>query len=63
MATLRKRLERLEGKCGGAGHGPAVIFLCDADTGEPFAALMKGGGGATRKPGETLDAFAARAQP
>lgn len=61
MATLRKRLDRLEGRRGGAGRGPAVIFICDAETGEPFAALTKGGGASTREPGETAEAFTARA--
>ena len=60
-ATLRTRLDRLEAKRGGAGDGPAVIFLCDATTGEPGAALLIGGGGLAREPGETADAFTARA--
>jgi len=38
-----------------------VIFLCDATTGEPGAALLMGGGGLARQPGETADAFTARA--
>lgn len=62
MTTLRKRLERLEGRRGGAGRGPAVIFLCEAGSAEPVAALMKGGGGATREPGENVEAFTARVQ-
>jgi hypothetical protein len=60
-ATLRTRLDRLEAKRGGAGDGPAVIFLCDATTGEPGGALLMGGGGLVRKPGEAADAFTARA--
>lgn len=63
MATLKTRLDRLEGRRSGAGRGPAVVFLCEAGSGEPVAALLKGGGGATRKPGETVDAFTARVQP
>jgi len=59
-ATLRSRLDRLEAKRGGAGDGPAVIFLCDATTGEQGAALLMGGGGLVREPGETADAFTAR---
>jgi len=38
-----------------------VIFLCDATTGEPGAALLMGGGGLAREPGKTADAFTARA--
>jgi hypothetical protein len=60
-ATLRTRLDRLEAKRGGAGDGPAVIFLCDATTGEPGGALLMGGGGLAREPGETADAFTPRA--
>jgi len=59
--TLQKRLDRLEGKRGGAGAGPSVIFICDAKTGEPGAALLVGGGGLTRDAGETAEAFTARA--
>jgi len=60
-ATLRTRLDRLEAKRGGAGDDPAVIFLCDATTGEPGAALLMGSGGLAREPGETADDFTARA--
>jgi hypothetical protein len=60
-AILRTRLDRLEAKRGGAGDGPTVIFLCDATTCEPGAALLMGGGGLEREPGETADAFTARA--
>ena len=59
--TRQARIARLEAKHGGAGDGPAVIFLCDATTGEPGAALLIGGGGLAREPGETADAFTARA--
>ena len=59
--TRQARIARLEAKHGGAGDGPAVIFLCDATTGEPGAALLMGGGGLAREPGETADAFTARA--
>jgi hypothetical protein len=60
-ATLRTRLDRLEAKRGGAVDGPAVIFLCDATTGESGGALLMGGGGLVREPGEAADAFTARA--
>jgi len=60
-ATLRTRLDRLEAKRGGAGDGPAVLFRCDAITGEPFTARLMGGGRLVREPGETSDAFTARA--
>jgi hypothetical protein len=61
MATLRARLERLESKRGGAGAGLSVIFFCDAVTGEPLSALIKGGGTVTREAGESAEAFTARA--
>jgi|AntRauTorcE11897_2_1112592.scaffolds.fasta_scaffold56345_2 hypothetical protein len=60
-ATLRTRLDRLEAKHGGADAGPTVIFLCDATTGEPGGALVMGGGGLVREPGESADTFTARA--
>jgi len=60
-ATLRTWLDRLEAKRGGAGDGPAMIFLCDATTGEPDGALLMGGGGLVREPGKAADAFMARA--
>lgn len=60
--TLRRRIERLEGKRGVAGAGPSVIFICDAVTGEPGAALLVGGGGLTREAGESVEAFMARAE-
>jgi hypothetical protein len=37
-----------------------VIYICDATTGEPGAALLMGGGGLAREPGETADAFKQR---
>ena len=45
----------------GADAGPTVIYICDAITGEPGAALLMGCGGLVREPGETADAFTARA--
>ena len=59
--TRQARIARLEAKHGGAGDGPTVIYICDATTGEPGAALLMGGGGLAREPGETADAFTARA--
>lgn len=61
MATLRTRLDRLEGRRGTAARGPAVVFLCSGETGEPLAALLMGGGTLTREDGETVEAFTARA--
>ena len=55
--TLRKRLDRLEGKRGTAALGPSVIFLCSGETGEPLAAMLMGGGSLTREDGETAEAF------
>ena len=60
--TLRKRLDRLEGKRGAADAGPRVILICDAETGEPGAALMMGGGGLTCDASESAEAFTARAE-
>lgn len=61
MATMRKRLERLEAKRGIVGAGPCVILICDALTGEPGGALLMGGGRLTREAGESAEAFTARA--
>jgi len=42
----RKKKERFrETKWGRAGDGPAVIFRCDAITGEPFTARLMGAAG------------------
>ena len=60
--TLRKRLDRLEGKRGTAALGPSVIFFCSGETGEPLAAILMGGGSLTREDGETAEAFTARAE-
>lgn len=60
MATLRRRLDRLEGKRGGPDGEPAVIFLCEAG-GEARAALVTGGGTLSREPNESEAAFIARA--
>ena len=61
-ATLQTRLDRLEAKRGGADDGPTVIFLCDATTDEPGAALLMRGGGLERETGETAYAFETRAE-
>jgi hypothetical protein len=46
-------------------HVPArrliSVYICDATTGDPGGALVMGGGGLMREPGETADAFTARA--
>ena len=62
MSTLQRRLDRLEGKRGAAGAGHSVIMICDATTGEPGGALVLGGGGLTREPGESAEAFTTRAE-
>ena len=59
--THQAQIAKLEAKRGGADTGLTVIFLCDATTCEPGAALLMGGGGLEREPGETADAFTARA--
>lgn len=60
--TIRKRIERLETKRGrSACTRPSVVFLCDAETGQPGAALIFGGGSISREPGEMCEAFKARA--
>ena len=61
MAALRNRVKRLEGKGRGAVAGPAVVLLCDAISGEPGAALFRGGGGIVRDAGEDAAAFMGRA--
>jgi hypothetical protein len=61
MNPLQKRLDRLEAHHQKTSAGPTVIYICDATTGEPGAALLMGGGGLAREPGETADAFTARA--
>lgn len=60
--TLRKRIDRLEGKRGKAALWPSVIFFCSGETGEPLAAILMGGGSLTREDGETAEAFTARAE-
>jgi len=60
--TLRKRIDRLEGKRGTAALGPSVIFLCSGETCEPLAAMLMGGGNLTREDSETAEAFTARAE-
>jgi hypothetical protein len=60
--TLRKRLARLEAERGNSDYdGPSVVFLCSAETGEPISALLMGAGSIAREPGETREAFEARA--
>tara|TARA_R110002020_G_scaffold281702_2_gene497424 strand:- start:219 stop:545 length:327 start_codon:yes stop_codon:yes gene_type:complete len=59
--NIRKRVERLEGERGGSDDGPSGIFICDAETGEPWSALGKGGDGFTRETDESAEAFEARA--
>ena len=59
--TLWQRLDRLEGKRNGSDDGPAVIFLCEAETGEPRVALVKGGGTIARGAGEAAEVFQERA--
>lgn len=60
--NIRQRLERLESERGGSDDGPIVIFICDAETGEPWSALVIGGDGPTREVGESAEAFEARAK-
>jgi len=60
--TLRNRLARMEAKRGHYSEAVTVIYFCDPTTGEPGAALLMDGGGLVREPGETADAFAARAE-
>jgi len=59
--TLHKRLARMEAKRGPHREAVTVIFFCEPRTGEPGAALLMGGGGLVREPGEAADAFTARA--
>jgi hypothetical protein len=57
----RKRLDRIESQTGCTAPRPSVIFLCEAETGEPVAAMVMGGGTLTREDGETVDGFEGRA--
>jgi len=65
--TLQRRLARLEAKRGRNGtEGPAVILLYafsgdEKAEGEAKAAIVVGGGGYEREPGETESDFIARA--
>ena len=59
--TLHKRLARMEAQRGPDREAVTVIFFCEPRTGEPGAALLMGGGGLVREPGETVDGFTARA--
>jgi len=40
--TRQARIARLEAKHGGADAGPTVIYICEAETGDPFAAIIPG---------------------
>ncbi|TVP69027.1 MAG: hypothetical protein EA339_15375 [Rhodobacteraceae bacterium] len=59
--SWRRRLDRQEGKRGTAALGPCVIFAWVAETGEPLAAMLMGGGSLIREDGETAEVFTARA--
>lgn len=62
MATLQKRLDRLEATHSrNAVERPSVIFLCEAG-GEAMVALRIAGGFLARETGESAEAFAARAE-
>jgi hypothetical protein len=58
--TLERRLARLEAKQGGGGADPTVIFICYAETGEPFTAIVPGKGNFSRHKGETAEGFKQR---
>lgn len=55
---MNKRIAKLE-RAGGAAEPPRVIFIA-AYGGEPWAALVVGGGGYQRGAAEPADAFRAR---
>ena len=59
--TLRKRIDKLETNRSRSCDRPSVIFFCDAITGEPLSALIKGGGTVVREADESTEAFTARA--
>ena len=59
--TLRRRLDRLEAKRAPCAPGPTVVILCAAETGEPMAVLLMGGGALVRADGEAVDHFTTRA--
>jgi hypothetical protein len=58
--TLERRLARLEAKRGCGAAALAVIFRCDAITGEPFTATIPGQGRFARKIGEQAEGFKRR---
>lgn len=61
MRTIERRLKRLEGRHKPARADiPTVVFICPAN-GEPVAAMRPGGQSVEREPGETVEAFEARA--
>ena len=60
--TLRKRIDRLDGKRGTAALGPSLIFLCSGETSEPLAALLMSDESLTREDGETAESFTAQAE-
>lgn len=59
--TLRKRLDRLTAKRAPAGRAVTCVLWSDPLTGEPLGAYFPGGPSLMRDPGETVDAFMARA--
>jgi hypothetical protein len=60
--ALQRRLAKLEGRYGAPLGGPRLVVICPAPSGEPAAALLLGGGGLMREPGETAETFTARAE-
>jgi len=58
--TRQARIAKLEAKHGGADTGPTVIYLCDATTGEPGAAIIPEHGTFARHEGETVLDFKQR---
>jgi hypothetical protein len=60
MRTLERRLSKLEGHRAMIENQPQVIYLCNAEDGEPHTALFVGGGQLERDPDETIEAFDAR---
>lgn len=60
MKRFNERLLKLEGRTMKLDDQPQVIYLCNAEDGEPMCALFVGGGQLARDPDESVEAFNAR---
>jgi hypothetical protein len=60
MKRFNERLLKLERHTVKLDDQPQVIYLCNAEDGEPHTALFVGGGQLERDPDETIEAFDSR---